>query len=95
MRNTFLQGEFKSLRVDPARILLPRRSDMDGHMGKGVSGKDFRNSRPKETIALSERNAFRLVQPEEVGEAVRFLCSEAGAALTGDCIRIDWGQMLK
>ena len=56
---------------------------------------DFRNFRPKETIALSERNAFRLVQPEEVGEAVRFLCSEAGAALTGDCIRIDWGQMLK
>ena len=33
--------------------------------------------------------------PEEVGAAVRYLCSEAGAALTGDCIRIDCGQMLK
>lgn len=56
---------------------------------------DFRNFRPKETVSFSERNTFRLVQPEEVGEAVRFLCTEAGSALTGDCIRIDCGQMLK
>ena len=56
---------------------------------------DFRNFRPRETIDMQSRNPFRLVLPEEVGEAVRFLCSEAGAALTGDCIRVDCGQMLK
>ena len=56
---------------------------------------DFRSVRPKETINTEGRSIFRLVVPEEVGEAVRFLCSEAGAAMTGDCIRIDCGQMLK
>ena len=56
---------------------------------------DFCNRRPAETINQAIRSPDRLVLPEEVGEAVRFLCSEAGAALTGDCIRIDCGQMLK
>jgi len=56
---------------------------------------DFCNRRPTETINREIRKPDRLVLPEEVGEAVRFLCSEAGAALTGDCIRIDCGQMLK
>ena len=56
---------------------------------------DFCNTRPPETVNREIRNPDRLVLPEEVGEAVRFLCSEAGAALTGDCIRIDCGQMLK
>ena len=56
---------------------------------------DFCNRRPKETINMNMRSPFRLVLPEEVGETVRFLCSETGAALTGDCIRIDCAQMLK
>ena len=56
---------------------------------------DFLNFRPKETINQKIRHRERLVLPEEVGETVRFLCSEPGAALTGDCIRIDCGQMLR
>ena len=56
---------------------------------------DFLNFRPKETVNKKIRHRERLVLPEEVGETVRFLCSEAGAALTGDCIRIDCGQMLR
>ena len=55
----------------------------------------FCNTRPPETNNPDLRVRNRLVLPEEVGEAVRFLCSEAGAALTGDCIRIDCGQMLR
>lgn len=55
----------------------------------------FCSRRPKETFNPGIRQPFRLVLPEEVGAAVLFLCSEAGAALTGDCIRIDCGQMLK
>ena len=56
---------------------------------------EFCNSRPEETVNKRIRMQERLVLPEEVGETVRFLCSEAGAALTGDCIRIDCGQMLR
>ncbi len=37
---------------------------------------------------------LRLIMPEEVGELVLFLCSEAGGALSGDCIRLDAAQML-
>ena len=55
----------------------------------------FCNTRPKETNNPDLKVRNRLVLPEEVGEAVRFLCSEAGAAMTGDCIRIDCGQMLR
>ena len=56
---------------------------------------DFHNRRPLETINMNLRNPDRLVLPEEVGNMVLYLCSEAAAALTGDCIRIDCGQMLK
>ena len=56
---------------------------------------DFCNRRPPEVTNKAIRMRDRLVLPEEVGETVRFLCSEAGAALTGDCIRIDCGQMLR
>ena len=44
---------------------------------------------------MNLRNRDRLVLPEEVGSTVLYLCSEPAAALTGDCIRIDCGQMLK
>ncbi len=55
----------------------------------------FLNSRPKETANPQLRGGIRLVMPEEVGETVLHLCSEAGEAMTGDCIRIDCGQMLR
>ena len=55
----------------------------------------FCNTRPKEVNNPNLRVRNRLVLPEEVGEAVRYLCSEAGEALTGSCIRIDCGQMLR
>ena len=54
----------------------------------------FPSTRPMETINFNLRRRDRLVLPEEVGEAVACLCSEAGAAMTGDCVRIDCGQML-
>ena len=56
---------------------------------------EFRNRRPPETFNPDLRQRDRLVRPEEVGETVLFLCSETGAALTGDCIRIDCGQLLR
>ncbi len=56
---------------------------------------EFHNRRSAETINRGMRNPDRLVLPEEVGAAVRFLCSPGARAETGDCIRIDCGQMLK
>ena len=55
----------------------------------------FCNTRPKEVFNPGLRAKTRLVLPEEVGETVRYLCSEAGGTLTGSCIRIDCGQMLR
>ena len=56
---------------------------------------EFPSWRPPETLNRNLRNPDRLVEPEEVGAAVLYLCSEAAAALTGAAIRIDCGQMLK
>ena len=56
---------------------------------------DFFNTRPRETWNPDLRVRNRLVLPEEVGEAVCCLCSEAGDTMTGSCIRIDCGQMLR
>ena len=56
---------------------------------------EFHNRRPRETVNPEIRNPDRLVLPEEVGSLVLYLCSGAAAALTGDCIRVDCGQMLK
>ena len=55
----------------------------------------FRNWRPPEVNNPNLRSGPWLVQPEEVGEAVLWLSREAPAAMTGDSIRIDCGQMLK
>ena len=55
----------------------------------------FHSFRPPQVNNPHLRGGFRLVEPEEVGNLVLFLCGEKADALTGDCIRIDCGQMLK
>lgn len=54
----------------------------------------FPNRRPPEVSNPSMRIGRGLVQPEEVGELVRWLVTEAPEAMTGDAVRIDCGQML-
>ena len=95
------KGGVRMLSREAAVELLPERIpvvclSLGGCRIEFKTGKpDFFNRRPKDTINERIRIRDRLVLPEEVGEAVRFLCSEAGEALTGDCIRIDCGQMLR
>ena len=94
------KGAIRMLTREAAMELLPEHIpvvclSLGGCRIEFKTGKpDFYNRRPRETINPESRFPLRLVLPEEVGEAVRFLCSEAGAAMTGDCIRIDCGQML-
>ena len=54
----------------------------------------FHSYRPAGTRNPGMRTGVRLIDPEEVGKLVLYLCSEAGGALAGDCIRLDAGQML-
>ena len=54
----------------------------------------FHNHRPPEVRNENIQVPFRLVQPEDVGHLVLFLCSREADAITGDCIRADCGQML-
>ena len=55
----------------------------------------FHSYRPPETRNPRMRPGVRLVEPEEVGHLVWYLCSAEAGAVTGSCIRIDGGQMLK
>lgn len=94
------KGAIKMLTREAALELMPEHIpvaclSLGGCRIEFKTGKpDFCNRRPKETINPDSKYPYRLVLPEEVGEAVLFLCSDAGAAMTGDCIRIDCGQML-
>lgn len=95
------KGGVKMLTREAAIELLPEKIpvvciSLGGARIEFKTGNpSFLNTRPEETNNPDLRVRNRLVLPEEVGETVRFLCSEAGAALTGDCIRIDCGQMLR
>ncbi len=53
----------------------------------------FHSYRPKEVLNPAMPRV-RLVLPEEVGNLVLFLASPEASAVTGDCIRLDAGQML-
>ena len=53
----------------------------------------FHSYRPKEVLNPAMPRV-RLVLPEEVGNLVLFLASPEASAITGDCIRLDAGQML-
>ncbi len=53
----------------------------------------FHSYRPP-AVRNPKTGPIRLVLPAEVGHAVLYLCTEEASALTGDCIRIDGGQML-
>ena len=46
------------------------------------------------TKILSQIPAGRLGKPEEIGELVNFLCSDAGAFMTGSTLTINGGQYL-
>ncbi len=95
------KGAVKMLTRETAIELLPDNIpvvciSLGGAKIEFKTGKpSFCNTRPKAVFNPDLRVRTRLVLPEEVGEAVRFLCSEAGEALTGSCIRIDCGQMLR
>ena len=55
---------------------------------------EFHSFRPPETRNPKPKAKFRMVVPEEVGGLVLYLCSEEAGSVTGDCIRLDAGQML-
>ena len=54
----------------------------------------FHSWRPKEVRNPNLKRAMRQVIPEEVGHTVLFLASEPASALNGDCVRVDYAQML-
>ena len=95
------KGAVKMLTRDAAIELMPDNIpvsciSLGGAKIEFKTGKpSFCNTRPKEVFNPDLRVKTRLVLPEEVGETVRYLCSEAGGSLTGSCIRIDCGQMLR
>ena len=95
------KGAVKMLTREAAIELMPDNIpvsciSLGGAKIEFKTGKpSFCNTRPKEVFNPDLRVKTRLVLPEEVGETVRYLCSEAGGSLTGSCIRIDCGQMLR
>jgi 3-hydroxybutyrate dehydrogenase len=44
-----------------------------------------------DTVLLARTPLKRLVEPEEVAEAVAFLCSPAATSMTGSSLRLDGG----
>ena len=54
----------------------------------------FHSYRPRKVVNPALGRRVSLVMPEEVGHAILYLIRPEASIVTGDCIRIDGGQML-
>ena len=62
----------------------------------GMVETDMAKNIPKEFLqkAIDETMLGRLAAPEDIANAVTFLCSEKSRHITGDIIRVDGGQYI-
>ena len=90
------KGALASLTTYLAVELAPRGIRVNGVSAGMVEGSDGVRLMPEELLERYRQAvpAGRLTQPEEVAEAVAFLCSDAAAMIVGHVLLIDGGYSL-
>ena len=90
------KGALASLTTYLAVELAPRGIRVNGVSSGLVEGSDGVRMLPKETLERYRQiaPAGRLVKPEEVADAVAFLCSDAAAMIIGHVLLVDGGYSL-
>ena len=90
------KGALASLTTYLAVELAPRGIRVNGVSAGLVEGSDGVRLLPKELIERYRQAvpSGRLAQPEEVAEAVAFLCSDAASTIVGHVLLVDGGYSL-
>ena len=90
------KGALASLTTYLAVELAPRGIRVNGVSAGLVEGSDGVRAMPKELIERYRQAvpSGRLASPEEVAEAVAFLCSDAASMIVGHVILVDGGYSL-
>jgi 3-oxoacyl-[acyl-carrier protein] reductase len=65
-------------------------------IGPGMTNTEIAQQLPKESIEKFKKDIYlkRLIEPEEVANAIVFLCSDDASAITGALLMVDGGQSL-
>ena len=74
--------------VDPAYVRTPL---VEGQLADQARTHGLSEDEVIEQVMLAPAAVKRLIEPEEVAEAVAFLCSPAAASITGTSLMIDGG----
>lgn len=74
--------------ICPAYVRTPLvdKQIADQARNHGISEQDVIGK-----IMLQKAAVKRMIEPEEIGEFVKFLCSDAAASITGACLPVDGG----
>jgi 3-hydroxybutyrate dehydrogenase len=74
--------------VNPAYVRTPL---VEGQIADQAKAHGLSEDQVVERIMLAPAAVKRLIEPVEVAEAVAFLCSPAGASITGTSLVMDGG----
>jgi len=90
-KTTALEGGPLGITVNSICPAYVRTPLVDGQIGDQAKAHKLSEQEVIETIMLKNAAVKRLIEPDEIGELVLYLCSDKAACFTGSCLTMDCG----